>query len=569
MPTQTAILGKDTTLEDSIVSMQQKLETLGFTLVEQTWRNPIGDIWSAHLRDHDCSLLFTCGKGTSKQAALASALRAFCKRLTTHYFWAEYYLGDEISNSNYVHYEQEKWFATNTNGSWPDGILNEELQAFYNASGELDASALIDTNSSDRERGICCLPFICQRTQERTYFPVNLMVNLYASNGIAIGSTEEQAKVQALAEILERYVKFKVIAEGISLPDIPESVLGHYPTIQNTINQLQQQGYPLLVQDASLGGIYPVLAVTLFNPKNQGVLTSFGAHPRFSVALERSLTELLKGQNLDDLGNFDRFPEAGFDLDEIASPQNLEAHFIDSSGIISWRFLHNKPDYTFTDWSNQNTKSTTAEEFEDLCHLIHQQGNTIYISDHQELGMYCCRILVPEMSEIYPVDDLIWENNNIGMNIRSAILKQNKTVVECEALIEKIEDLNLRDQHLVADLIGMPADKQSIFEDLCLAELVTLLALRVQDNERIQEGCEWLLHFKQINPRRLKTYQCINTLLQLEGMVNYSNALAKLYDKDILNDALALIDGEDIFPLESDWKMHGLLIEAYRKVKGT
>ncbi len=93
-----------------------------------------------------------------------------------------------------------------------------------------------------------------------------------------------------------------------------------------------------------------------------------------------------------------------------------------------------------------------------------------------------------------------------------------------------------------------------------------MLALKVQDNERIQEGCEWLLHFKQINPERLKVYQCIDTLLQLDVMVNYADSLTKLYGKNVLNDALALIDGEDIFPLQSDWKMHDLLIESYRKV---
>ncbi len=570
MPTQTHILGKDAALENSIASMQQKLEAMGFHIVEQSWLNPIANVWSVHIRDRDCPLLFTNGKGASKKAALASALGEFFERLSTHYFWADYYLGDEIANSKFVHYKQEKWFETNSNGSWPEGVLNEELQDFYNPDGELDASRLIDANSANRERGMCCLPYVCQRTQESVYFPVNIIGNLYVSNGMSAGNTPEEARVQALSEIFERYVKFKIIAEGITLPSVPESVLSRYPEIQAGIKEMEQAGYPLLVQDASLGGEYPVMAVTLLNPKNQGVYACFGAHPKIEVALERSLTELLQGRGLDAL---DGFAEAGFDLDEIASPQNLETHFIDSSGIISWQFLQNKPDYEFVDWGihqdsqdKQANKSNTTEEFEDLCNRIHEEGNDIYISDHQELGVYSCRILVPGMSEIYPADDLVWENNNAGIDLRNPILKQDKTAAECEALIEKIEDLNFDDQYPVAALIGLPADKESIFADLRLAELTTLLALKIQDNERIQEGCEWLLHFKQIDSGRLKIYQCINTLLQLDGMVNYADSLAKLYGKDVLNDALALIDGEDIFPLRSDWKMHDLLIEGYRKV---
>ena len=561
MSTQTHILGKDAALEDSINSMQQKLQKIGFNIIEQSWLNPIANVWSVHIRDRDCPLLFTNGKGASKKAALASALGEFFERLSTHYFWADYYLGDEVANSKFVHYASEKWFATNANGSWPDGVLNEELQEFYNPDGELNASSLIDTNSANRERGICCLPYVCERTQDTVYFPVNVIGNLYVSNGMSAGNTKYEARVQALSEIFERYVKFKIIADGICLPNVPDEVLARYPSIQAGIQELEAAGYPLLVQDASLGGKYPVMVVTLLNPENQGVYASFGAHPKFEVALERALTELLQGRGLDALGGF---AEAGFDLDEIASPQNLETHFIDSSGIVSWELLRNEPDHEFSDWDGKAT--STQEEFNWLCERIHDEGNDIFIMDYEELGVYACRVLVPGMSEIYPPDDLVWENNNAGMDIRTAILAQNKSKEDCEALIEKIDDLNADDQHPVAALIGLPADKDSIFADLRIAELTTLLALKVQDNERIQEGCEWLLHFRQVNPERLKTYQCINTLLQFEGMVEYGASLEKLYGKKVLGDALALIDGEDIFPLESDWTMHGLLLDGYKKV---
>jgi len=562
MPTQTHIPGKDAALEDSITSMQHKLQNIGFTIVEQSWLNPIANVWSVHIRDSDCPLLFTNGKGASKKAALASALGEFFERLSTHYFWADYYLGDEVANSKAVHYSSEKWFAQNDNGSWPDGVLNEELQDFYNPDGELNASKLIDTNSANRSRGICCLPYVCERSQDTVYFPVNVIGNLYVSNGMSAGNTKYEARVQALSEIFERYVKFKIIAEGICLPNVPEEVLDRYPSIQAGIQELEAAGYPLLVQDASLGGKYPVMVVTLLNPDNQGVYASFGAHPRFEVALERALTELLQGRGLDALGDF---AEAGFDQDEIASPQNLETHFIDSSGIVSWNFLRDEADHEFNDWDG--IAKTTHQEFDWLCERIHSEGNDIFIMDYDELDVYACRVLVPGMSEIYPPDDLVWENNNAGMDIRDAILSKNKTKEECETLIEKIEDLNADDQHSVAALIGLPADKDSIFADLRIAELTTLLALKIQDNERIQEGCEWLLHFRQINPQRLKTYQCINTLLQLEGMPQYGSSLKKLYGEKVLNDALALIDGEDIFPLESDWNMHALLVKAYSKMK--
>lgn len=563
MSNKTHILGKDAALEDSIASMQEKLTDIGFHIVERSWLNPVADVWSVHIHDSECQLLSSNGMGFSKNAALASALGEFFERLSTHYFWADFYLGDEISNSKFVHYANEKWFQPPENGDWPKGVLNEELQQFYNPDGELQFARLIDTNSANHERGICCLPYVCQRTQERSYFPVNIIENLYASNGMATGNTMTEARVQALSEIFERFVKFKIIAEGFSLPDVPNEVLEHYPKIQAGIKELEEAGFSLLVQDASLDGKYPVMAVTLLNPNNQGVIASFGAHPSFELALERAFSELLQGRVLDEMNGC---CEAGFDLDEIASPRNLKTHFSDSSGIVSWNFLHREADFEFHDWNQQDKHSNTKKDFEDLCESIHADGNDIYIADHQELGIYCCRIIVPGMSEINPIDDLVWENNNAGIDLREAILNEHKSAQECDDLIHQLEALNTDDRYPVSALIGMPADKDSIFADLCVTELITLLALKIQDNERIQEGCEWLIHFRQIDEKRLKTYQCINTLLQLEGMVNYAVALEKLYGSEILNNALALIDGEDVFSLKSHWKMHKLLLDGYQKV---
>ncbi|MEH6456639.1 MAG: YcaO-like family protein [Cocleimonas sp.] len=555
-------------LDDTITRLQEKLLEAGFNIVEQSWLNPVVNIWSVRTYDQDCPLLFSSGKGISKKSALTSALEEFVQRLSTNHFWADCYLGDEVSNSKFVHSSKEKWFKTNSDGSWPEGILSSQLCEFYNSDDELNSNNLIDNNSANSDRGICCIPYECLGTGEKIYFPTNITDNIYASNGMATANSIEEARIRALSEVLNNYIKFKIIAEGISLPDVPDKVLNHYPDMQSSIKEINAAGYQLLIQDASLGGKYPVLAVTLINPKDQGLRTSFGAHPKFEIALQESLTGLLQGIDLNQLGGF---VEAGFDMDEIASPHNLEKHFKHSNGILAWSFLKDRSEYEFTDWDKQDSSddyviTNTTEELNKLVDLIHSEGNGIFISEHNEIGIYTCRIIVPGMSEIYPIDDLVWENNNAGMGVRDRILKGDMTHHECEQLIQELEDLNLGDEYLIAKLIGMPADTNNIFEDLRVAELITLLALKTQDNERIQEGCEWLLHYQQINTRRLKTYQCINTILQLDGMTNFGNALEKLYTRSILNDALALISGEDVFLLISDWEMHGLLIEAYKKI---
>ena len=105
--TQTYIPGKDAALEDSIARFQQKLQDFGFHIEEASWLNPVPHVWSVHIRDRDCPLCFTNGKGASKKAALASALGEYFERLSTNYFFADFWLGNAIANGDFVHYPDE------------------------------------------------------------------------------------------------------------------------------------------------------------------------------------------------------------------------------------------------------------------------------------------------------------------------------------------------------------------------------------------------------------------------------------------------------------------------------
>ncbi len=571
MQTEHFIAGKDASLESSIQTMQQKLLALGFHIEERSWLNPIEGVWSVHIRDRDCPLLFTNGKGASREAARASALGEFFERLSCNYFWTHYYLGEDIAHRDYTHYPREQWFQPGDDGEWPDALLTPELRDFYNPEGGIAAATLVDLNSGNAERGICALPYIRQRDGASVWFPVNIIGNLYVSNGMSAGNTPAEARTQALSEIFERHVKFRIIAEGLCLPDVPEHVIARYPRIQAGIDALRAAGFGILVKDASLGGAYPVMNVTLLNPHDQGCFSSFGAHPRFEISLERALTELLQGRALDALGGF---PEPGFDLDEIASAPNLEIHFVDSSGIISWNFLGDTPDFEFVDW---NFSDTTEQDYAWLVERIHAEQRDIYIADFTHLGVYACRIFVPGMSEIYPLDDLEWENNSVGNAIRPAILNLSElNDDECAELLDTLNELGLDDQRPVAALIGLATDEDSLWKDLRVGELKTLLALAIGDEEAIREGCDWIRHFAQLNESRRRVYRCIESLMNLEDDAeSYRDALQHLYGTDVLQQAQDLLNGEQRFfglnapgmSLEG-CDMHQRLLAAYSKVHG-
>src|SRR5476649_1505353 len=311
MSTETFIPGKDAALETSIAIMQARLAKRGFKLKESSPLHQVDGIWSIHMKDNDCPMLCSNGKGATELAARASAYGQFFERLATHYFWAHYYLGATRARRPFVHYPQEKWFAIPSDESWPDAMLNPALHALYNPDGEINASVLVDLNSGNVARGICALPYTCLRDGSTAYIPVNIIGNLYVGNGMAAGNTLLEARSQALSEIVERAIKYRVIGDGLCLPDVPDEVIARYPTIQAGIAGLRKAGFGILVKDASLAGQYPVMNVTLIHPKDQGIFSSYGAHPRFEIALERAMTELLQGRTLDAL---EGYPEPGFDM---------------------------------------------------------------------------------------------------------------------------------------------------------------------------------------------------------------------------------------------------------------
>lgn len=572
---ETFIVGKDAALETSIATLQQRLAQLGFHVEERSWLNPVEGVWSVHVRDRDCPQLFTNGKGATQLACRASALGEFFERLSTRYFWTHYYLGAEIAARPFVHDPRERWFPLGADGAWPAELLTPELQAFYNPEGDIDASALVDLNSGNMDRGICALPYTRQKDNATVWFPVNIIGNLYVSNGMAAGNTPAEARTQALSEIFERHVKFKIIAEGLCLPEVPEAVIARYPQVAAGIAGLRAAGYGILVRDASLGGQYPVINVTLLNPRDQGCYASFGAHPRFDVALERALTELLQGRALDAL---DGFPPPGFDLDEVASSPNLEIHFVDSSGVLHWNFLGDTPDFAFVDWNFSTPDAATGHDCAWLVERIHALGHDVYIADFDQLGVYACRILVPGISEIYPVDDLAWENNSAGNGLRSAILRLPElSDDECADLLDALNDSGLDDQRLARALIGLAADPGTLWEDLRVGELKTLLALACGDIEATGEGLDWIAHFAQINAERRRVYNCIAALLRLDEIERVDacrEALELLHGGDTVATAEALLDGSQrFFAVEAPGLAlqgcgaHQRLIAAYEKAQ--
>lgn len=573
----TYIAGKDLPLEQTIANMSGILASLGMKIEIASWRNIVPNVWSLHIRDAHSPMCFTNGKGATKESALASALGEFIERLNCNHFYGGAFWGEDIANADFVHYPNERWFKPGRKDALPAEILDEYCLEIYNADGELRASHLYDTNSGNVERGICSLPYVRHSDGEVVYFPSNLVENLFVSNGMSAGNTLAEAQVQCLSEIFERAVKREILEGEIALPDVPTEVLAKYPGIQAGIKGLEEQGFPVLVKDASLGGTYPVMCVTLMNPRTGGVFASFGAHPSFEVALERSLTELLQGRSFEGLNDL---PQPTFVSNAVTEPNNFVEHFIDSSGVVSWRFFSAKADFEFVEWdfSGQGENSNT-EEAATLFGILEGMGKESYMAVFDQLGAVACRILVPDYSEVYPVEDLIWDNTNKALLFRADILNLHRLDdAALEALLERLENNELDEHSDIATLIGIEFDENTGWGQLTVLELKLLIHLALKQFEETQDLVGAFLQYNDNTVERGLFYQALNVVLEVMldddlELDDYAVNFRRMFGDERMDAVMGSVNGSVRFYglTPTSMKLEGLdrhhrLIDSYKKL---
>ena len=574
---RTLIAGKDLPLEQTIANMSAMLASWGVKIEIASWRNIVPNVWSLHIRDAHSPMCFTNGKGATKESALASALGEYIERLNCNHFYAGAFWGEDIANAAFVHYPNERWFPLEDDDAVPTGILDDDCLAVYDPDGELRGSHLVDTNSGNAARGIVCLPYVKQGSGEVVYFPSNLVENLYASNGMSAGNTLAEAQVQCLSEIFERAVKRQILEGEMALPDVPAAVLAKYPGILAGIAALEEQGFPVLVKDASLGGVYPVMCVTLMNPRTGGVFASFGAHPSFEVALERSLTELLQGRSFEGLNDL---PPPTFASEAVTEPYNFVEHFIDSSGVVSWRFFSARADVDFVEWDfGGHGSDSTSAQAETLLGILAAMDKQVYMAVHDELGACACRILVPGYSEVYPVEDLVWDNTNKSLLFRADILNLHELDDDALAeLLDRLENNELDEYSDIASLIGIEFDDNTVWGQLTVLELRLLINLALGQLEEAHELVGAFLQYNDNTVERKLFYRALDVVLEVtldDDLVldDYVVNFRRMYGDARMDAVLASVDGSVRFSGLTPTSMaleglerHQRLIDSYKKL---
>lgn len=530
------LLSKNAPVEVSIQKMEGILAEMGCAVTYSSEKHPLTNCYSVNLASHEAPKhIYSNGKGVYSEASTASALGEYIERLQTNNFFIDFYLPER------QYYPDEKVFA------FEGGYLNRELMKIYDPHNEFSIEELIDFNS-DYEDKIVALPFKTMSDAHEVYFPLNILSNLYVSNGLATGNTAQEAQVQSMSEILERYAKIEIIKNGYSLPLYDDTFLQQFERLYSDLSALRKLGYVVNVLDASLGGKYPVTAISFINPRNATLFVSFGSHPILEVSLERTMTELMQGRGLE---NLESFEVPTFDMSIVSESFNLESHFIDSNGKMGIQFLSARKSFELAEWNYSG--SCTADEFDYLANIFASMNKELYIREYDYLGMYSCQIIIPGISEVYPIDDLIYNNRNRGKVYREIILNFHE--YDPETVLDEIEAL---EDHLnVEKLIGV------IFEEnFTVGELKAQLHLLLGNAEETVSYLEF---------GNNAMGNLIIELIRLETMGlefdDYRQALYDLYTSERVDQALEMLKGERYFINNNLHRDYYAMLEMYDRLE--
>jgi len=339
------------------------------------------------------------GKGTSKENCIASAYAEFMERLQTGLVFEPYFFMSEPDEKIKNLDELEITEAEKNVFKVINKILLKEKDV-------LKLKYQKEFNFSQTEGQTSVVPFVAVKDKKIKYLPINEIKFLQGSNGAAAGNTYEEALVQGLSEICERYSMKQIFDKNVKMPLLPSEYINKYDKIQKIISYIENKGITVTIKDASLGKGLPVIC-TIFEDKNNNdvINLSFGAHPSLPIAIERTLTEFLQGYDIEkdferEINNYININDYENICRVIKRQFANKCVFPKNSKFLA-NILCNDSDY---DFSNEawviNEKVTNKSLSKKLMSKVLEFTNEIYVRDYNFMGFPTVYIYVPEFSQI-------------------------------------------------------------------------------------------------------------------------------------------------------------------------
>ena len=333
------------------------------------------------------------GKGMTKEFAMASGYAEFFERLQNGMF--RFRMEKPTEELPFVNAPDEKHLSVEELMKTKNSFLEDILEK--NGMKEKPKEEKINYLKNMLKEEYNYLPYYSMKNKDLEYIPDRLFSYLYDTNGMCAGNSKEEALIEGISEILERYAGIKIFKEKITLPEIPMWYIEKFPKVKNMVKKLRQnEQYDFKMIDCSFGGKYPVAGLYIIEKNTGRFGFKMGAHPDYGIAMERCFTEAAQGRDIYEYAETCLFD---FYDGEDSKNRSLTDFIFADFASVPYQVIGEKVDYEFTempDVSNLDNKTILKNMIDNLL----KEGRDVLIRDVSILGFQSFSIAIPGMSEI-------------------------------------------------------------------------------------------------------------------------------------------------------------------------
>ncbi|WP_418500649.1 YcaO-like family protein [Culturomica massiliensis] len=397
----------------TVNKIRSVLNELGIFVIEKYKQN--GDYFTCRVQIANDNLIGfgigSNGKGISIEYAYASAYAEFMERLQNNvlikdsFFFSNYY-ERKCSFNEQLKFENKKLdfiYCPNEEVVETTKVIDENYDILSKLFLIKDKNELKNFISNTFQYNkVICVPFYNHSNDTVNYLPIDILLQCTGSTGMCAGNTPEEALIQGLSEILERYAMREIYTQRLTPPTIPHDYFREFP-VYNLIKRLEEKGLDIIVKDFSLGKNLPVIGIIIIDTKSRKYNVKVGSDPWPITALERCLTEVhqsFSGVRLIDKYDYGEFIQKKYSKlgKEKAEYFNLSKIFDNATGQWPDSIFGDRFSYEFENL-NFNLGKSNKSDLEYLIQLIGKLDSQIYIRDVSYLGFNSYYIVVPGLSQ--------------------------------------------------------------------------------------------------------------------------------------------------------------------------
>ncbi len=419
---------------------------LGVSANEVSLKQENAQFFSAHLElQADWIPTFdisTNGKGLTPEYSLASGYGELMERIQSgillkyREFATELFIKDNACDNSYIYKQLKKSECLLKYIKAPDEEVIYNQNAIKDAIGKyvrtFDNERVIEKL---RETYEIFLPFYSVMDSSLVKLPMRVIEHCCGSNGMCAGNTPEEAILQGICEIMERYVLRIIYNKNLTLPTIPKEEFRGNDIYDKILLLEKQLSIDIEVKDCSCGVGIPAVGVLILDNDKTKYQFHIGVDPSPITALERAISELYQGKSELNMHPIDVSFQTMLLFDTVAK-DNERIQYSWGKNRFPVSILMDRPSYEFSGfdlrWGESDERDLTLFK-----QLIEKLNHTLYIRDVSYLGFPSYIVYIPGMSELINVNSMKWLDASF-LNDSKITLLSHKIPSSSSADIEKL-----------------------------------------------------------------------------------------------------------------------------------